>query len=334
MNYHHKQNSEILAALNIREEYQALGLEITGSQPSSKGWLECRAIGREDNNPSAAIHIGTGYYVDLGGEGEPCSLWDFAVKHGPHAGWREARKHYATKAGVTLGRGRPKKDPRTELIERPWNEILLQIWCRTKPGVTLEALRANGGMLAGYPAKSQAHQVVAMPIFGPRLVEGPPCGWMVWHSGGRPLPKYDKQGKPRGTAKMKMVAGSQSGLMGQHGLARLAVDSGEKLIWKTEGPTDMLALWALIPPDKRNEHLVVCNSAGTIEDVRPEIAVVFTGHRVRLVHDADEPGEVGIAKWMKALQPVAKEVRQVQLPFEIVKDHGKDLRDWINECTV
>jgi hypothetical protein len=328
---HDEANRLILASLDVAAEYGGLGVEITGQQPNAKGWLACRAVGREDRNPSAAVNVQTGYYVDLGagenGVGQSCSLWDFAARVGRFVDWREARKHYAKLAGVEL-RGRPAKNPNDEIVPQPWNETLAALWCRTKPPITTEALRAAGGILARYPAKSQAHQVVALPVYGPRLVETDPIGWVVWHAGGRDLPVYGKGGEVVRMVKMKTVAGSQSGLMGFHALARLAMGGADiRLIWKVEGPTDLMALWSAIPPDRRENELVVCNSGGAVEDVRPEIAEVFCGCRVWVVHDADRAGEAGAAKWLAALVPVATEVKQVRLPGEVKESKGVDLRD-------
>ncbi len=103
----------ILDKLDIRAEYEALGVDVTGRNPSGSGWIQCRAMGREDRNPSAAINVGDGQargrYKDFSG-GMSCGLFDFAENFGNFADWKEARKHYAEKAGVSLPKGRqPKK---------------------------------------------------------------------------------------------------------------------------------------------------------------------------------------------------------------------------------
>ena len=92
-------DKQILAALDIRAEYAALGVRVNGQVPSADGWLPCHAIGREDRNPSAAINLQTGRYRDHGGEGDSLSLFDFAAKHGGFSDWRSARDHFAEKAG-------------------------------------------------------------------------------------------------------------------------------------------------------------------------------------------------------------------------------------------
>jgi hypothetical protein len=98
----------ILAGLDIRAEYEALGARIVGRRESASGWLACRAFGREDRNPSAAINVGDGpargKYVDHGGGDlhNSYSLWDVAARYGNFLGWRDARDHYARKAGIDL----------------------------------------------------------------------------------------------------------------------------------------------------------------------------------------------------------------------------------------
>jgi len=97
---------DILARLNLRAEYEAMGVSVVGYRPSEAGWLSCRAAGREDRNPSAAINVKSGRYRDFGGEGKSCSLWEFTSQFAPQRGatWLEARRFYADRAGVRLPR--------------------------------------------------------------------------------------------------------------------------------------------------------------------------------------------------------------------------------------
>jgi hypothetical protein len=74
----------ILSHLDVRAEAEALGVEFAAASPSPRGWLPCRAVGRVDRNPSAAINVGSdglrGIYRDLGGlEGRATSFFDLAV---------------------------------------------------------------------------------------------------------------------------------------------------------------------------------------------------------------------------------------------------------------
>jgi hypothetical protein len=69
------------------------GVQFTGYR-SPKGWWECRAVDREDNHPSAAVHEVEGNYVDRG-SGLALSFFDLAVLMGVYHDWREAKDSLA-----------------------------------------------------------------------------------------------------------------------------------------------------------------------------------------------------------------------------------------------
>lgn len=58
------------------------GIELTGKIRDS--WIECRAVDREDTNPSAAIHQDLLVYKDLGSGSEAISIFDLAIKAGAY----------------------------------------------------------------------------------------------------------------------------------------------------------------------------------------------------------------------------------------------------------
>jgi Bifunctional DNA primase/polymerase, N-terminal len=64
------------------------GLKTTG-RPSKRGWQPCHAIGRKDERASAAIHIETGHYVDMG-SGIRMSIFDVGVALGIYRTWQDA----------------------------------------------------------------------------------------------------------------------------------------------------------------------------------------------------------------------------------------------------
>lgn len=121
-----------------------------------------------------------------------------------------------------------------------------------------------------------------------------------------------------------------------------------RLIWKTEGPTDMLALASLGLPEG---HSVWCNPFGATENMLADDASgeskirlleEFRGATVYVVHDCDQAGQDGATAvvtqngrtrlgFAPAIAMFADEVRNVVLPYEITARDGKDLRDWINE---
>lgn len=102
----------IVAGLDVAAEYAALGVEFTRPEADGKGWRQCRAVGRDDRNPSAGVNLSSGLYHDFGEGGRTLSLFDFALEFGEFGRWIEVIKHYAARAGVELdpvpthGRGR------------------------------------------------------------------------------------------------------------------------------------------------------------------------------------------------------------------------------------
>jgi putative DNA primase/helicase len=100
-----KLKAEVVARLDVGAEYAELGVEFTRGVADAKGHRECRAIGRPDLSPSAFVNVETGVYVDSGGEGEKCHLFDFAVRHGGARFGRfiDAARFYAEKARIAIG---------------------------------------------------------------------------------------------------------------------------------------------------------------------------------------------------------------------------------------
>lgn len=320
---------KILEKINFEAEFQGMGIEIEG-QAGEDGWAPCRAIDREDNNPSAAVNLVNGRYIDRGGVGLSLSFFDLCVQQGKFPSWTIARDHYAAIAGVELN-GTAPKGPAENLDFRPWDRkstLAAGLWCLRKRGVTVEAIQAAGGRMARY---YDQYNVVALPIYGPGFTAAEPVGWVIWNATGLGLPVYHGRDKPITWVKMKTTGCSESGILGKHALDALPQAGDEALLWKVEGPSDLLTLWAVMPPAMRDKHLVVTNSGGATEAPKPWMESVFSGRRVGVVGDADEPGQSGAAKWVKWIARVAKESRLVKLPYIVETNHGKDVRDFFTE---
>jgi putative DNA primase/helicase len=99
-----KLKADIISHLDIKKEYTELGVKFGSGTPSPKGFLECHAMGRPDHNPSAAINLKTGVYVDAGGDHSTLGFLEFALRNGNRGSWLETAKYYADKAGVPFGR--------------------------------------------------------------------------------------------------------------------------------------------------------------------------------------------------------------------------------------
>jgi putative DNA primase/helicase len=225
--------------------------------------------------------------------------------------------------------GKQRSDPAEHLVFRDWNDCLVELWRMHKPPITMDAVRAFGARLATY---RRQWQVIAIPIWGELLNHADPVGWILYPLNGRTLPKYTK-GKPVEWVKVKVTFGSESGLVGP-------VDqiAAAETIWKLEGPTDALAVHGILPAGQ----VAVTNSNGAKERPKKWIVDLAAGKRVRVLHDADRPGQDGAMfvgeedgrqrpGWAPAMATTATESRNVVLPYPIAPDHGKDVRDWLNE---
>lgn len=103
------------------------------------------------------------------------------------------------------------------------------------------------------------------------------------------------------------------GLMGD-----VAGMTAADLVWKCEGPTDCAAFLSHL------SDVCVTNIHGAGESPDPMIPL-FVGKTVNLVHDPDEAGQKGAAKWIEALRRAGCSVRNVRLPDEY------DLRKYLIE---
>ena len=338
--------ASIIAGIDVLAEYRALGVEIVG-EPRSSGMVSCRAFGREDRRPSAWVNCKSGFYGDAGGKetaASTCSLFDFAAKVGKFADWKEARKFYAQKAGIELGRGtQPGKDDwHNRLLRQSWdtpgNDVLALRWCtKHKPGVTVEAIKAAGGQMAYFPChwdkdkkevvrNTHSRQVIAIPCYGEWLLDAESVAWVCWDITGADIETKT------GPVKMVSVGPTRGTLMGLSSLMVLLDPERRQqveLVWKVEGPADMLALWAAIPEELRDRYVVITNGGGATSDVLTHQSKLLAGRTVAICGDCDEAGQVGAAKWVKALGDLVAEVRNVLLPWPIDPSHGKDVRDFL-----
>jgi hypothetical protein len=321
-------NADILSALDLRAEYTALGVDVTGSQPNEAGWIECRAHGTEDRHPSAGINIAgkpplLGRYREFTGQGRSVSFWDFAAEiHGKT--WKECRAKYAKQTKIKLPKGGGPKLPADQLEFKPWNQDLVASWCRRKGGISPHAVKASGCRRARW----HGHNVLAWPLYGEHLLNDDPVGWTILNITGDMLPVGQGKGQSPRMVKMLTVAGSKMGWMNEWALRHLGT---AEMICKVEGLSDMLTLQTMIPPEKIKTDLIVSNSGGTLETPSPEKIAIFTGKQVIVVHDNDEPGQLGGQRWAEAIALVAKKVIHLTLPGEVTKDHGRDLRDVLLE---
>jgi hypothetical protein len=344
---------EIIAGLDVLAEFRALGVEIVG-EPRASGFVSCKAYGRDDRRPSAWINTKSGYYADsAAGSGDAAktiSLFDFAVKVSKFPDWQSARKAYAAKAGVEIGRNgstRSKDDWHNRLILQDWstpgNDVLALRWCmKHKPGVTVEAIKAAGGMLAYYPChwdkekkevvrNANCRQVIAIPAYGEWFLDAEPVAWVCWDIAGHDIETAT------GPVKMVSVGLTRGTVMGLSSIMALLDPDRRRQIewaWRVEGPADMLALWAAIPEELRDRHVVITAGSSGPGDVLPHQAKLLAGIRAAVCGDCDEAGVVGQAKWLRALDGLTLESRCVSLPWPTKPKHGEDVRDFLTGVAI
>lgn len=325
----------ILTATDIAGEYASWGVDITASQASPSGWLSCRCHGKEDRNPSAGINVSGsfpehGRYREHSGDCRSLSFFDAAAELGPFDNWKAARRHYAKLAGVSMPKVAEPKRPDDQLAFKTYSPDLVRLWCAKKVGTTEPAVKACGGKLADYPRKSKEQSVICLPVYGPRLLDADPVNWWMWRADGKDVSLFQGKDKDRLETKACGQAGMPGGWVGKYGLARLTTAD---VIWKVEGIPDLIALQAAIGDAGMHEkHVVITNSNGCGQVLGEDFLSHLKGKRVHVVHDADEPGQAGAVKWCNALFRAGCEVKNVQLPYEVAKKHGKDTRDWLTEA--
>lgn len=218
-----------------------------------------------------------------------------------------------------------KQDPEQNLkLAKVIPHSIAMIWANKKTPTTIESMQIAGARYGTYRRK---YPVFAFPAIGKSENVS---GWVIYHATGQALPIFTQGSKePIEWKKCKNTGGTSAGWIGPD-------CSTAEVIWKVEGTTDLLALLSLQLPGK---HSACTNVFGADENplTNPWLIDRFKGKIVYMIHDCDEPGQgkidplSGAMRWAAVIATVAKEVRNVVLPFPIEKSHGKDLRNWIGE---
>jgi putative DNA primase/helicase len=101
---------QVLDKLDLEAEFRSLGIKFSSSKPNDKGWLECHAWDRVDDNPSAGCNVRTGIYKDQASDEKGYSIFDLAHRVGKYPSAKDALRHYALKTRVIAEGGgvRPK----------------------------------------------------------------------------------------------------------------------------------------------------------------------------------------------------------------------------------
>ncbi len=334
---------EILRKLDVETLFTRWGVRWGTRPANANGWKECFAIDREEGHPSACCGVGDnpetrGRYRDLAGTHTSLNFWEFAARHGGYADWRDARRKLAVEAGVKLPEG-AEPDSASNKIE--WNVaqplMYYDEWCKHRKPLTTAAVKMVGGRMGAWPKKAfgdSQQTVICFPVYGERGTASEPINWVFFRQDGKDVEiwkgKDKESGKPLPPDKRRMntLKGQGPGLLNPIFWNNL--ESAE-IVWKVEGVSDMVALQGMIPESLRAKHLVVTNAFGCAERVESWVINLLAGKDLRIIGDADHPGQLGAKKWLEHCRPRAKCVRNVILPYPIESKHGKDLRDYFSE---
>lgn len=325
-------NRDIIEAVDLPREYAAMGLDIQG-QANASGWVSCRCWGRDDRSPSAGVNLSgdhptLGRYKEFSGECRSLSFWEFCALSGRFVDWKAAQQHFAKETGVELPA--PPRHPDSQLAWRPYAAGIVSQWCQDKGGVITEpAARACGARMAGYPRKTSNQSMIALPVFGPLLLDDDPTNYVMFRTSAAAKVKMWQGPKVGGYKEIKYcpMPGMPPGWVGRWGLAHLA---DAEIVWKVEGISDLLTLQSVIPRDKIRSHVVITNSHGAGNVLPQSHLAALEGKQVLVCHDADTPGQKGAEAWVSGLLEAGVLATNVVLPFPIKPDHGEDLRDFFS----
>lgn len=214
---------------------------------------------------------------------------------------------------------------------KPLNLTLAALWASNKPPITVEALQRLEAKSATYRTGRQSYECIALPIWGKNYnsKDVQPVGWILYNAMGHDLVQYrliNDEWTPS-LSKTVLAPGSQPGILGDR---KQLSSSSIKQLWKLEGGTDLLSFYSI--PDVPNDVSAFTNSSGCNQKPFAWLRGVVKGKSVFVLHDSDEPGQIGAARWYEAIQNMGvSKCGIARLPYPLTPDHGKDLRDYLAE---
>ena len=213
---------------------------------------------------------------------------------------------------------------------RPWNDKHFGMCFANKKPITMEAVKLAGGTVA----KHYGDTVMAFPCIGR---DGQPSGWAMYNINGGTIKYRPSEDEPYQDLKIKLI-----GCQGGGWIGRINPNRTEDPIFKVEGVSDMLTILSANP-----EASVITNANGAGQDPlhkeRQWMLEVFRDRIVYTIHDQDDQGQDGATwtgtdvrkrpGWAVAISLVAKESRNVNLPFPMnsKNENEKDVRDFFND---
>jgi P4 family phage/plasmid primase-like protien len=216
---------------------------------------------------------------------------------------------------------------------KPLNLTLAAVWAASKAPITIEALQRLDAKSATYRTGKHHYECIALPIWGSNFSSdhAQPVGWILYNAVGPEITQYRLiQEEWTATASKTVLApGSQPGILGDR---QQLTSESLKQLWKLEGGSDLLSFLSI--PDVPNYAGAFTNSSGCGQKPFAWIEEIVARKRIFVLHDCDEPGQEGANRWCEAIQKMgAFDCKIAKLPFPILPDHGKDLRDYLWESS-
>jgi P4 family phage/plasmid primase-like protien len=206
-----------------------------------------------------------------------------------------------------------------------WRDRLFDVWAATKSPITADAVINAGGKFA----KFHGMTVIAIPFTGR---DGSTNGYALYNATGGTIPY-----RPDRDSEIQQLKVRNVGCKQESGWAGRFLPGVETI--KSEGVTDMLAILSCEPGAS-----VICNPFGAGENPRGKfnswMLERLRDETVYVIHDCDKPGQEGATftagersrpGWAPCIASIAKECRNIVLPYEITESHGRDARDFLND---
>ena len=234
--------------------------------------------------------------------------------------FKSALQSVADYLGIVPEKSPAARDPAKNLIFSDWNSSVVQFFCRHH-GIEESVLQFAGARLASYRKR---YPVIALPCFGSGLISADPVGWFIRPvMPGSKLPAWENKRLYHVTK--KMTAGSRTGVFNEGALRKL-LESPQRAIVRTEGPTDML-----VAQGRLRWAACISFSHGAQGNAKPWMLNLFSGRQATVVGDTDIPGVEGLYKWIQEIRPQTSSLAVIRLPYGITDRKGKDYSDSIHD---
>lgn len=271
---------EILARLDIRAEYETMGVNFHGN-PNPTGWIACNNPYKKDDHPSCGVNIGSGSHRGFlvafnqnGSRGKPYAAWSLfqiAADFLPGMGGdhKKTFRHYADKTGVKF-KSQKDSPPTKEIVKKFQGNLTPEIveYLKTKRGLTDESIQKYE--IGWSSSKSKKDGYNSFPVYDrdEGLVN---------------IRRHNSKKKP------KTINWSGYGDARLWGVDRLAKSSQGSIVALTEGEFDSMLV-------EQETGLVSVSPTNGCNAFQRSWVEEFYGRHVVLLWDCDQEGHLAVEK--------------------------------------